>query len=139
MSVWIDRFLLLSLLVIVVILTITSVSALGGEPLGGNELLAHMMASGVLVVGLPVFAIAAIRHLPKKDTSTTQGIGVLLTITTGLLSIVTVFLCMLPIASTDQMHTLIKAHRWAGLSMIPSVAILMLGMTFTRSASRPRS
>lgn len=139
MAVWIDRILLATLVIVVAILTLTSLGSLSGDPLGGNTLLAHMVTSGVLVVGLPVFAIAFLRHMAKPETSVTQGIGVLLTIAAGLISIVTVFLCMLPLPSTAQMHTLIVVHGWAGFAMIPAVALLLIGVVATRSASRPRS
>ncbi|MEM0925308.1 MAG: hypothetical protein AAGJ83_04660 [Planctomycetota bacterium] len=139
MALWIDRFVLVALIVVIVVLTVTSVSAFGGEPLAGDQLLGHMMASGVLVVGLPVFAIAFLRHFPKPESSWTLRVGVMLTIATGLGSMATVFLCMLPIPSTDEMHLLIGVHRWVGLGMIPAAGLVIVGVSLKRSASRPRS
>ena len=140
MSVWIDRFLLFSLVVVVTALTVTSLPSLGGETLGGQTLMAHMMASGLLVFGLPVFAIAFLRHFSaKKHTAGLQQLGYLATVATGLLTIATVFLCMLPIPSTHQMHALMSAHGWAGFAMIPAILVLLWGVRVTRSASHPRS
>ena len=140
MSVWIARILLAALILVVVALTVTSLPSLGGQALLGQALLAHMMASGFLVIGLPIFAIAFLRHFSaRQPTSGLQNWGVLATIATGWLAIVTVFLCMLPIPSTHQMHVLMSAHGWAGFAMIPAIIVLLLGVRSTRSASHPRS
>lgn len=140
MSAWIDRFLLFALLVVVAALAVTSVPSLRGQTLGGGVLLAHMMASGVLVIGLPVFALAFLRYFsPQRPTSGVQHLGYLATVATGLMTIVTVFLCMLPIPSTHQMHELMSIHGWAGFAMIPAIAVLLVGLRLTRSASHPRS
>jgi hypothetical protein len=140
MSVWIDRILLVALVLVVVALAVTSIPSLGGETLGGQALLAHMMASGFLVIGLPIFAIVFLRHFSaNKSTSSLQNLGYLATVATGWLAILTVFLCMLPIPSTHQMHSLMSAHGWAGFAMIPAIIVLLLGLRSTRSASHPRS
>jgi hypothetical protein len=140
MSVWIDRILLFSLVAVVIALAVTSLPSLGGETLGGQALLAHMMSSGVLVFGLPIFAIVFLRHFSARSTTARrQLLGYLATVATGLLTIATVFLCMLPIPSTHQMHSLMEMHGWAGFAMIPSVLLLLWGVWVTRSASHPRS
>lgn len=140
MSVWIDRILVFALIVVVVALAVTSVPALRGETLGGQALMGHMMSSGLLVFGLPIFALVFLRHLSaSRSTSIWQKLGYLAVITTGLLTILTVFLCMLPIPSTREMHTLMSVHRWAGLAMIPTIALLVIGMLATRSASHRHS
>ena len=139
MSVWIDRILLAALILVVAALAVTSLPSLGGETLLGRSLLAHMMASGFLVIGLPIFAIAFLRHFSaRQPTSGLQNWGVLATIATGLLAIVTVFLCMLPIPSTHQMHVLMSAHGWAGFAMIPAIIVLLLGRAvYTISIASP--
>ena len=140
MFVWIDRLLLLALVLVVAVLTVTSLPSLGGETLGGQMLLAHMMASGVLVMGLPVFALFFLRYfVAKRATSGFQNLGYLATLATGLVTIVTVFLCMMPIPSTHQMHSLMSIHAWAGFAMIPAIVLLLIGARATRSASHPRS
>lgn len=140
MSVWIDRILLAALVIVVVALTLTSLPSWGGATLDGQALLAHMMASGFLVFGLPIFAIAFLRYFSGQHrTSAIQHVGYLATVAAGLVTIVTVFLCMLPIPSTHEMHSLMSLHGWAGFVMIPAIVVLLLGVRATRSASRPRS
>lgn len=140
MSVWIDRSLLAALLVVVAGLAVTASGTLVGEPLGGETLLAHMMFSGVLVVGLPVFAVVFLRHLTKTTgSSSLQACGYLATVAAGMATIATVFCCMLPIPSTDQMHALMAFHGWFGFAMIPAVGVLLIGTRLTRSTSRHRS
>ncbi|MCO8122168.1 hypothetical protein NHH03_10500 [Stieleria sp. TO1_6] len=140
MSVWIDRILLLALILVVALLTITALPFFAGQTLGGQTLLIHMMASGVLVVGLPLFALVFLRHLrPSQPASKAQQAGYLATIATGLLTILTVLACMLPIASTEQMHVLMETHGWAGLAMIPAIGLLLIGMRAKRSASHLHS
>ena len=140
MFVWIDRFLILALIIVVAVLTVTSLPSLGGETLDGQTLLAHMMASGFLVIGLPIFAIVFLRYFSTgQRTSALQRLGYLGTVLAGLLTIVTVFLCMLPIPSTHEMHSLMALHGWAGFAMIPAIVLLLVGLRITRSASHPRS
>lgn len=140
MSLWIDRLLLFALVLVVGILTVTALPALFGGALGGKMLLAHMMASGALVVGLPVLALAFLRHFwGSTPIARSQQWGYLACVATGLLTIATVFLCMLPIPSTDQMHELILVHGWAGFAMVPATLLLVVGVKATRSASHPRS
>lgn len=140
MSVWIDRILLIALVVVVAALTVTSLPALGGQTLQGPTLLAHMMLSGALVIGLPIFAIVFLRHfVAKEPQSRLQSLGYLVTIATGLVTIAAIFVCMLPIPSTDQMHSLMSVHLWAGFAMTPAIIALLLGIQATRSTSRPRS
>jgi hypothetical protein len=140
MSAWIDRFLLAALVAVVVALAVTSAPSLAGVPLGGRLLLGHMLSSGALVIGLPIFAVVFLRHLAGSSrTSKTQHVGYLATVVTGLATIATVFLCMLPVPSTEQMHALMDVHGWFGFLMIPAVGLLLLGVSFTRSASHRRS
>ncbi|QEF97681.1 hypothetical protein Mal15_17230 [Stieleria maiorica] len=141
MLVWIDRILLLALVMVVAVLVFTSwPAAMDEQTLDGQALLVHMMASGVLVMGLPVFALFFLRYLPaKRTTSWLQILGYIATLAAGLVTIVTVFLCMLPVASTHQMHSLMSVHGWAGFMMIPAIVLLLIGTRATRSASHPHS
>ncbi len=140
MSIWLDRILIVALVSVVAVLSATAVPSLGGGTLGGQALLAHMMASGVLVFGLPIFALAFLRYFAGKvPTAATQKLGYLATVISGLIAIVTVFACMLPIPSTHEMHQLMSIHGWAGFAMIPSIAVMLIGLRATRSASHPRS
>lgn len=140
MLLWIDRLLIAALVIVVAILAATSMSAIGGNTLGGQTLLAHMMASGVLVIGLPIFALFFLRYFSGRDRiSVLQSLGYFVTVGMGLVTIATVFLCMLPIPSTHQMHSLMSIHGWAGFAMIPAIAVMLIGLRITRSASHPRS
>ncbi|WP_182867503.1 hypothetical protein [Stieleria mannarensis] len=141
MLVWIDRILLVALVMVVAVLVFTSwPAAMDEQTLDGQALLAHMMASGVLVMGLPVFALFFLRYLPaKRTTSWLQILGYLATVAAGLVAIATVFLCMLPVPSTHQMHSLMSIHGWAGFMMIPAIVVLLIGTRATRSASHPHS
>ncbi|MCD0459319.1 hypothetical protein [Roseiconus lacunae] len=137
---WVDRFLIGCLVLVVAILTATSAPAVLGRPFGGTMLLTHMMASGALVFGLPVFAFAMIRHfLPQHPIARSHAAGFLLTVMAGLLTIASVFACMLPIPSTDQMHRLMQVHKIAGLTMTPAIVLLLIGLRLTRSASHHHS
>ena len=140
MSVWIDRILIVALVIVVGVLAATSLPSLSGATLGGGALMTHMMASGVLVIGLPIFALTFLRYFaPRRSTSGIQHIGYVATIACGLLTIATVFVCMMPIPSTGQMHDLMSLHGWSGFAMIPAIAVLLIGLRLTRSASHPRS
>ena len=140
MTVWIDRILLLALVLVVAALTLTSLPWWSGQTLGGSVLMSHMMASGILVFGLPVFGLFFLRYFSGKPRAAgLQQAGYLATLATGLVTIITVFLCMLPIPPTEQMHLLMSIHGWAGIAMIPAVAVLLLGVRATRSASHHRS
>lgn len=140
MSRWIDRLLLIALCLVVTVLTVTALPSLSGATLGGGWLLVHMMASGALVIGMPLFALAFLRHFfGGTSLAPSQQLGYLTTLATGLLTIATVFLCMLPIPSTNQMHELMKVHGWAGFAMVPAVLLLLAGVKATRSASHLHS
>lgn len=140
MALWIDRLLLVALVVVVVALAATSMPSLSGETLTGQALLGHMVSSGAFVIGLPVFALFFLRHLTgRSGVSRTQQAGYLITVLAGWVTIATVFTCMLPLPSTDQMHRLMEIHGWAGFAMLPAVGLLLLGVGFTRSASHRRS
>ena len=130
---WIYRALVAALLVAVGALTVTALPALGGGDLSGSFLLAHMFASGVLVIGLPVFAIVFLWHVLSLRSRTVYWsyAGIL---ASGVATIATVFLCMLPIPSTGQMHELITVHGWAGFAMVPVSILFALGLRSAKTA-----
>ena len=113
MQLWIDRLFLLSNTGFVFELTATSQPVvIGGGHLEGEKLLMHMMASGGLVVVLPLFALSQLsRSTNRLRSGGLQRCGFWLLIASGLVSIATMFLCMLPIASTEQMHQLVMLHQ----------------------------
>jgi hypothetical protein len=140
MKLWIDRIFLTAITAIVVALTVTALPALASGPLGGTMLLLHMMASGALVITLPLFALYYLgRSLSRFKSGGLQRVGFWLLVTTGLLTILTVFLCMLPVPATDQMHQLIVLHRYAGFAMVPAVALLLVGASRWRRIQSTRS
>ena len=140
MITWIDRLLITALLVIVAILTITSLPVIAGGHLGGKWLLAHMMASGAMVFALPAFGIAGmIRMLKKVQVSVLRKLGFWCLLVTGFFTIATVFFCMLPIPSTEQMHGLIFWHGVAGFATTAAAVVFLLGLvpSMAKSAKSP--
>lgn len=95
---------------------LTSLSWWFGTAMHGNRLLLHMMASGLLVVGLPAYAILTLLRSGCCGTaslgsgSRTRWIAVLL----GTLMIATMFLCMLPLMATPEQALMIQMHGWLG-------------------------
>jgi hypothetical protein len=129
MKTWFDRLLLIALLVVIAILTVTAIPLLRGEHLSGRMLFAHMRASGALVIVLPIFAInGLLKHLNHNTSGAGQRLGYWTVLVTGLLTIATIFVCMLPVPSTAQMETLIQWHGYAGYAMVASAILLCLGI-----------
>ena len=140
MRTWFDRIFLLGLLLIVAALAVTAAPAVPEGPLGGSALLLHMMASGALVFVLPLYALVYVgRNLRSERSSGMQRLGFWLLVLSGVLTIGSIFLCMLPIASTEQMHELIRVHRYAGFAMVPAVALLAMGVSRWRRIQATRS
>ncbi|MEM6777242.1 MAG: hypothetical protein AAF670_06270 [Planctomycetota bacterium] len=116
-------------------LLITSIPWTRGEELHGMWLMAHMGASGLFVVGLPLQAVLfialqrAIPTLHELEKTLIHSLFVL-----GLLTIGTMFACMLPIAATDQLRTLIQLHGWIGISVV----VLLVVIVVVRLTTRPR-
>ena len=133
----------------IVALTVTSLPAITGsnaedegssQALSGTMLMAHMAASGVLVFGLPVFAIVWLpREIASQIASRLEITGFWLLILTGVITIATVWLCMLPVAETQTMHTLMIVHGYAGFAMAPATALLLWGLVSLRRKKRTRS
>ena len=72
MTLWIDRLLLLGLLVIVLASVATAYPMFMGQHLSGQLLFAHMMASGGLVFALPVLALWWIFRCNNPNASRLQ-------------------------------------------------------------------
>lgn len=140
MRIWIDRLLLIAIIVIVAVLTATALPVLAGHHLGGTMLLLHMMASGALVFALPIAALFWLpRYLTRYASDALQRWGFWLLIATGFVTIATVFACMLPYPSTPVMHQLINWHGWAGFAMVPAVLLLLVGSLRWRRIQLTRS
>jgi membrane protease YdiL (CAAX protease family) len=141
MQVWIDRIFLLAITVFVAVLAATSLPVVLGEGhLDGLKLLLHMMASGGLVVVLPLYALHNLtRATNRKRSGGLQRLGFWLLMLAGLVSIGTMFLCMLPLASTEQMHQLVELHRYAGFAAVAAVVLLLIGTSRWRRIQATRS
>lgn len=140
MRLWIDRLFLIALVAIIFVLTATALPVLGGGHLEGPMLLLHMMASGALVIVLPIFGLYFLtRSIDRFKSGGLQRLGFWSLLITGLLTIVTVFVCMLPIPSTETMHELIEVHGYAGFAMVPAVVVLVLGASRWRRIQSTRS
>ena len=136
MKLMIDRVMLAVLVIVVAVLVVTSIPFLSGQSLEGRMLRVHMMASGVLVVGLPIFALAwTLRVINRAASGSIQRIGFWLVLVTGLMTTATMFVCMLPIASTTEMKSLMHWHGYFGFAMIPATVVLLLGSWKWRRAS----
>lgn len=131
---FIDRFLAFALIVVVIVLTVTAIPSLAGEPLRGRTLMGHMAASGAMVFLLPAYAISGLVRLTHDATSSKlRVIGFWGLIVTGLVTIATVFICMLPIPSTNQMHTLILLHGLAGYATAVAAIVMVAGLVQRKS------
>jgi hypothetical protein len=114
----IRRLCLVLLVIEIAVLVGTSLPTWWGGHLGGYRLLAHMVASGVVVVLLPVYGILRWTDwLTKPAVSRASGITFWLLIVCGFLTIASMFACMLPSTSTTWMRTLIDFHGWIGSTM----------------------
>ena len=115
MRLWIDRLFLAAITLFVTILAATSAPVLFGGHLGGLRLLLHMMASGALVFALPLFALYWLgRSISRSNSGGLQRLGFWTLLLAGVLTIASMFACMLPIPSTEQMHQLGFVYRGMG-------------------------
>lgn len=108
-----------ALLVAVGVLFGTSLPTWVGGHLAGNRLLGHMMASGVVVVLLPLYGFLRWNgwlHAPPRSWAVT--IAFWMFVGTGFLTIASMFACMLPLPSTSAMRELIDLHGWLGSTMV---------------------
>lgn len=138
MKTWIDRICLVAVVAIVVVLTVTALPVLFGGHLEGQMLLLHMFASGALVFALPIFALLFLgRVINRTKSGGLQRLGFWTLVACGLLTIATVFMAMLPIPSTPQMHELLTVHGYAGFAMVPAAAALLFGISRYKTRLTP--
>jgi heme/copper-type cytochrome/quinol oxidase subunit 1 len=118
------------------IIAVLLASSLGGGPLHGNTLMFHMMVSGAMVFSLPVFALV---WLPQMLDFEYRGLvlraGFWLLLATGFVTIATMFVSMLPIAGTDDLHQLISIHGYAGFVCVAATALFAVGWIFSYKKS----
>lgn len=123
----------IAMLAIVTALLVTSV---GSHSLHGSQLMAHMFASGVLVVVLPLFAIAWLWQMyGTVKGGTLLRVGYWTVLLTGFATTGTMFLSMLPIAGTQHLTQLILIHGYAGFAMVAAAVLFAIGWLLTRRAS----
>lgn len=116
------------MLVAVFVSVLTSLPTWFDGHLGGYRLMVHMMASGLIVAALPVYAIL---RWSEWWTDVPRGVGEPIAFWTmivfGFLTIASMFACMLPVASTSMMRELIDLHGWFG-SVLAIAVIAHLGL-----------
>lgn len=124
---FIQRATFIVMLIAVVVSVLTSLPTWFDGHLGGYRLLIHMMASGVIVVALPLYAILRwsdwLKTVPR---SAAEPIAFWSMIVFGFLTIASMFACMMPIASTATMRELIDLHGWLGSVMAVTVIANLL-------------
>lgn len=137
MMVLIRRLTLAALMIAIAVLAGTSLPTWWGDHLGGYRLLIHMMASGVVVLGLPIYAVLRWTDWRSPPTpSRASVISFWALVVSGFLTIASMYACMLPSTSTPWMITLIDFHGWIGSTMA-IVAILHV-LTCCPRKSTPR-
>ncbi|MCG8652811.1 MAG: hypothetical protein MI861_23430 [Pirellulales bacterium] len=140
MKTWIDRILLLALLVATGALSASAAPWLLGGHVEGRLLLVHMAASGALVITLPLFAISyLLRSMSRFRSGRLQRLGYWSLVLAGVITIATVFACMLPLAPTELMRELIRVHGYAGFAMVPALLLLIWGSVRWRRIQAMRS
>lgn len=118
----------LGLVGVVIALSATALPSLSGHELSGFWLLAHMGASGAMVFLLP--AAALLRIITARPSRIAW-----LAITGGLICILAVYLCMLPILDTSGMHKMIKVHGVSGwITGVLAVLGFIAAIGFKRSS-----
>lgn len=114
----IRRFTFAGVLIATVVLFGTSLPTWWGGHFGGYRLLAHMAASGVVVIGLPLYAILRWTDwlsspIPTRGSAWTFWALIL----SGFLTIASMYACMMPSTTTSWMVALIDFHGWIGATM----------------------
>lgn len=116
-----------ALLPAIAVLVGTALPTWWGDHLGGNRLLVHMMASGVVVVMLPVYGfIRWSRWMGGHERHRGEPTVFWLMMASGFLTIATMLACMLPLASTDTMHALVQLHGWVGHGLALTALSMLL-------------
>lgn len=137
MKAWFDAIVVFVVLACVAVLAITAIPFLVGAEMHGKMLLLHMMSSGALVFALPALAITQLMKMLDRSTSgSLQRFSYWATLVLGFLTIGSVFACMLPVPSTEQMVSLIFAHGVVGFLMVPAAIGLAIGYRLSRKGNR---
>lgn len=127
---------------LVAALTVTAAPTWSGDSISGKPLLFHMAAGGALVVVLPIYALVGAANNSRKSAAVTEigqrlhSVSFWSLLALGWVTIGTVFVCMLPIPSTDQMHQLILWHAVAGYGMTIAAIGLLVGWMLSGKANR---
>ena len=141
--VWVGRLASVAwwLLVIdVVVLAVTAVPFFLGHELHGLGLIAHMMASGVMVGLLPVVAATYWWRADSPEASAAPAASPIVqslfaaVMVTGWVTVATMFLVMIPIASTGGMHEIVRVHGWIGY--VTTGLVLVLAVVGRKAAGR---
>ena len=140
MKTLIERILLIGIAAVTAILTLTAIPVLAGGHLEGSLLLIHMMASGALVIGLPILALWQVGgSISRHRSGVMQRWGFWLLMLTGVITIASIFACMLPVPPTEQMRVLLDVHGYAGFAMVPALVLLFAGTSRWRRIQSTRS
>jgi len=137
---WIDRLLLTAVILLIAVLAVSTLPWMVGGHFAGPWLLLHMTASGALVIILPLLALSLLwQNISRVHSGSMERLGYWLLIVSGLITIATIFLCMLPLPSTEQMHVLVLLHSYAGFAMVPASLLLAFGIARWRRIQSTRS
>lgn len=140
MSVWTNRIALAAVVVLTVWLAATSVPSWTSGHLGGGPLLQHLVASGGFVIVLPLYAVLGLgRRLDPTRSNKLDRIGFWTLIGTAFLTIATIFICMLPVASSEMMGHLIRWHGYVGFATLAALVFLLIALVPARRRSRSLS
>ena len=136
-----EAILLLVLTVVVAASAVTAWSATGErDALEGQALRGHMLASGALVVVLPVVAVWFLRRaVGGRGLSMLGRIGYWTLVAAGWAVIASVYVCMLPVTASDRMAGWIELHAVAGYLLCGGLVALLLGVRWRRPAAAVRS
>lgn len=128
MTDWLIRIAFFGIALLVAVLLVTSLPEWRAEHMSGQWLIVHMMAGGALVVATPLFGLIFLRRaISPLRSSWLQRCGFWLLLISAVLTISSVLLCMIPLLTTEQMRSWMTFHGYAGLAMVPALALLAIG------------
>ncbi|SMP53632.1 hypothetical protein SAMN06265222_104136 [Neorhodopirellula lusitana] len=114
----------LTLMIAVVVSVVTSLPTWFGGHLGGYRLIVHMMASGVVVILLPMYTVLRWGESLRNQIGTSlEPIAFWTMVVFGFLTIGSMFICMLPIAGTGTQREMIDLHGWLGAVLAIAVVL----------------
>jgi hypothetical protein len=137
---WISRILLTVIILMTGMLVVTASTWLADGPIAGRRLIGHMIAGGGLVTVLPLFGLLFLHRAVVREQSTRlERFGYWAMILASLATIGSVFVCMLPILSSEQMRSSMGIHGYAGFAMVPGLLLLLIGRLHWRRMNSIRS